>query len=85
MIQHDAQRKQVAARVASDVLHLLGGNVGACAHRKRELFFQQVRQTLVVATHRVAVLGIVDRLIVMDGGRIVADGPRDEILAKAAL
>lgn len=40
-------------------------------------------QTLIVATHRLAVLAVVDRLIVMDGGRIVADGPRDEILAGA--
>ena len=40
-------------------------------------------QTLIIATHRVAVLNIVDRLIVMDGGRIVADGPRDKILQSA--
>ena len=32
-----------------------------------------------------AVLNVVDRLIVMDKGRIVADGPRDEILAGAGL
>lgn len=42
-------------------------------------------QTLVIATHRVAVLNVVDRLIVMDGGRIVADGPRDKILKGAGL
>ena len=41
-------------------------------------------QTLVIATHRMTVLGLVDRLIVMDNGRIVADGPRDEILAQRA-
>ncbi len=40
-------------------------------------------QTLIIATHRVAVLNVVDRLIVMDGGRIVADGPRDKILKGA--
>ncbi|WP_354681111.1 type I secretion system permease/ATPase [Cupriavidus plantarum] len=38
-------------------------------------------RTLVVATHRYAVLGLVDRLIVLDGGRIVRDGPKDEVLA----
>ena len=38
-------------------------------------------QTLIVATHRMAVLGLVDRIIVMDNGRIVADGARDEILS----
>ena len=43
------------------------------------------QQTLIIATHRMAVLELVDRLIVMDKGRIVADGPRDQILAKAGL
>jgi ATP-binding cassette subfamily C protein LapB len=37
-------------------------------------------QTLVVSTHRHQMLSIVDRLIVIDGGRIFADGPRDKIL-----
>ncbi len=37
-------------------------------------------QTLIVSTHRHQMLSIVDRLIVIDGGRIFADGPRDEIL-----
>jgi len=38
-------------------------------------------RTLVVATHRYPVLSLVDRIIVLDGGRIVRDGPRDAILA----
>jgi ATP-binding cassette subfamily C protein LapB len=37
-------------------------------------------QSLVVATHRHNMLSILNRLIVIDGGRIIADGPRDEIL-----
>jgi ATP-binding cassette subfamily C protein LapB len=37
-------------------------------------------QTLVVSTHRHQMLSIVDRLIVIDGGRIIADGPREEVL-----
>jgi ATP-binding cassette, subfamily C, bacterial LapB len=40
-------------------------------------------QTLIVSTHRHAVLALCDRLIVMDRGRIVADGPRDQIMAQA--
>ncbi len=40
-------------------------------------------RTLVLVTHRPALLALVDRIVVMDGGRIVADGPRDEILAEA--
>lgn len=39
-------------------------------------------QTLLVSTHRHNMLKIVDRLLVIDGGRIVADGPRDEVLEK---
>ena len=38
------------------------------------------KQTLIVSTHRHQMLSIVDRLIVIDGGRIFADGPRDKIL-----
>jgi len=37
-------------------------------------------QSLMVATHRHNMLSILDRLIVIDGGRILADGPRDEVL-----
>lgn len=39
---------------------------------------------LVIATHRQAPLAIVDRLIVIDNGRIVADGPRDKVIAALA-
>ncbi len=39
-------------------------------------------QTLIVSTHRHQMLSIVDRLIVIDGGRIFADGPREEILGR---
>ncbi len=37
---------------------------------------------MLIATHRLAALALVSRIIVMDQGRIVADGPRDEILRK---
>jgi ATP-binding cassette, subfamily C, bacterial LapB len=36
--------------------------------------------TIVLVTHRMAMLSLIDRLIVLDHGRIVADGPRDEVL-----
>jgi ATP-binding cassette subfamily C protein LapB len=38
-------------------------------------------QTLIVSTHRLALVELCTRLVVMDGGRIVADGPRDQVLA----
>ncbi|NUU00786.1 peptidase domain-containing ABC transporter [Herbaspirillum robiniae] len=37
-------------------------------------------RTLVVATHSPALLRHMDRIVVIDGGRIVADGPRAQIL-----
>lgn len=39
-------------------------------------------RTLVVATHRVSVLRLVERIIVVDGGRIVIDDQRDAALAQ---
>lgn len=41
-------------------------------------------KTLIVATHRLAVLEIVDRVIWLDDGRIVADRPKAEVLAQLA-
>lgn len=38
--------------------------------------------TLIIATHRPAVLQIVDRVIVIDNGKIVLDGPRDDVLRR---
>ncbi|WP_114195383.1 type I secretion system permease/ATPase [Edaphovirga cremea] len=40
-------------------------------------------RTLVLVTHRPALLKLVDRIVVMDNGRVLADGPRDQILASA--
>ena len=37
---------------------------------------------LVVATHRPAMLRIVDRIILLNGGTVMLDGPKDEVLAK---
>ena len=41
-------------------------------------------QTLVVVTHRPALLDVVDRIIVVDGGKILADGPKAKVLALLA-
>lgn len=39
-------------------------------------------KTILLVTHRSAVLGLVDKLILMDRGRVVATGPRDEVIQK---
>ncbi|MEZ0226356.1 MAG: type I secretion system permease/ATPase [Alphaproteobacteria bacterium] len=37
-------------------------------------------KTLIVVTHKPSLLRLVNRVIVMDGGRVVADGMRDQVL-----
>ncbi len=37
-------------------------------------------RTLILITHRQALLQLVDRILVVDGGRLVIDGPRDAVL-----
>ena len=49
------------------LMQLLHGSVGA-------------QQTLILVTHKMALLGLVQRLVVMAQGRIVLDGPRDAVL-----
>jgi ATP-binding cassette subfamily C protein LapB len=41
-------------------------------------------KTLLVVTHRMQVLSIVDRIVVVDQGKVVMDGPRDAVLKKLA-
>lgn len=41
-------------------------------------------RTLVVVTHRQPLLKLVDRIVIMDRGKVVADGPRDKVLEKLA-
>jgi ATP-binding cassette subfamily C protein LapB len=41
-------------------------------------------KTVVLVTHRTSMLAMVTRVIVIDGGRIVADGPRDRIMEALA-
>jgi ATP-binding cassette subfamily C protein LapB len=49
-------------------------------------FLRQLKQasgdcTLVMVTHRPAVLELVNRVVVIDAGRVVLDGPKDQVLA----
>ena len=61
---------------------------GAMDNQTETLFIDHLdkalepRQTLIVSTHRHALLRIVDRLIVIDQGVVLADGPRDEIIGQ---
>ena len=37
-------------------------------------------KTLIVVTHRTSLIDLADRIIVIDGGRVVADGPRQSVV-----
>lgn len=38
-------------------------------------------KTVLLISHRTSLLDLADRIIVMDGGRIVADGPKDQVVS----
>ncbi|WP_374594008.1 type I secretion system permease/ATPase [Aquabacterium sp.] len=42
------------------------------------------QRTLVVVTHRPALLDLVDRIIVVDGGKVLIDGPKAQVLSALA-
>jgi len=39
-------------------------------------------KTLIIVTHKTALLALVDRVIIIDNGQIVADGPKEKILSQ---
>ncbi|WP_420347590.1 type I secretion system permease/ATPase [Pelagibius sp.] len=47
---------------------------------KRRLEGMLPGKTLFLVTHRSSLLTLVDRLLIIDNGKIVADGPKDEVL-----
>ena len=48
----------------------------------RELNSYIGKRTLIVATHRAPVLQLVDRIIWLDAGRLMADGPKADVLKR---
>jgi ATP-binding cassette subfamily C protein LapB len=56
-------------------------------NRAEELFMKRLKlvlkdKTLILITHKSSLLALVDRLVVIDEGRIVENGPRDVVLEK---
>ena len=47
---------------------------------KRRLREYMPGKTVIIVSHRTSLLDLVDRIIVMDAGRIVADGPKDQVV-----
>ena len=54
------------------------------AHVTQRLQQFSANKTVVLVTHRTSMLSFVDRVIVIDQGRIVADGPRESIMQALA-
>lgn len=53
----------------------------ATEHGFKERFrYFAAHKTLIIVTHRNSLIDLATRIIVIDGGRIVADGPRDQVL-----
>lgn len=48
--------------------------------QRLQLYLKDPQKTLLLISHRLPMFHLVNRLIVMDGGQIVADGKRDDIL-----
>jgi len=63
---------------------------GAMDSQTERQFVERLRgsltdqQTLVISTHRPALFDLCNRIIVLDKGRVVADGSKDEIIARAS-
>ena len=47
---------------------------------KRRLSEYARGKTVILISHRTSLLDLVDRIIVMDGGRIMADGPKEQVI-----
>ena len=41
-------------------------------------------KTVILITHRGSLLSLVDRVVIIDSGRIMADGPKEQVLNKLA-
>ncbi|MDE2435913.1 MAG: ATP-binding cassette domain-containing protein [Sphingomonadales bacterium] len=79
------------ALVRPSKLLFLDEPTGAMDSQTEKLFVERLsqsltsEQTLVISTHRPALFAICNRLIVLDKGRIVADGPKDQIISSAGV
>jgi ATP-binding cassette subfamily C protein LapB len=81
------QRQAVSiarALVRQPKLLLLDEPSSAMDPATEQALIQNLRElqdvTLLLVTHRTSMLPLVDRLVVLDQGRVIFDGPRDEVL-----
>ena len=78
------------ALVSPFELLFLDEPTGAMDSRTEALFVNRLQgalspdQTLIVSTHRPALFALCSRIIIIDQGRVVADGPKEQVMAQAA-
>jgi ATP-binding cassette subfamily C protein LapB len=76
----------IARAVLNDApILLLDEPSSAMDHQSEETLKARLRayasgKTVVLVTHRTALLDLVDRLIVVDNGQIMADGPKAQVV-----
>ena len=83
------QRQQVAlarALLLDPALLVLDEPTSAMDAGGEERLIQRLRpalvgKTLLLVTHRTSLLALVDRVLVLERGRLLADGPREAVLA----
>ncbi|GKW49788.1 type I secretion system permease/ATPase [Halomonas sp. NCCP-2165] len=83
------QRQAVAiarAVVNDPQILLLDEPTSAMDHASEEAFKKRLAEyaeakTLVVVTHRTSLLALVERIVVIDAGKVVADGPKEKVMA----
>lgn len=86
------QRQSIAiarAELLAPPILLLDEPSSAMDARSEQLFKERLAaqiagRTLVLVSHRGSLLSLVERVLVLDCGRLVADGPRDAVLAALA-
>ena len=82
------QRQAVAiarATINEPPIMIMDEPTGSMDHSSEEEIKQQLSsfttgKTLIVVTHRTSLLDLVERIIVIDAGRIVADGPKAQVV-----
>ena len=83
------QRQLVAlARclLAKNPIVLMDEPTSAMDGQTEAIFIEQLHKemagrTLIIATHRMSLLALVNRVMVLDNGKLIADGPRDKVMA----
>lgn len=73
------------ALVNDPAILLLDEPTGSMDHTTEEEFKRNIAQyaatkTMIVVTHRTSLLELVNRIIVIDAGKIVADGPKEQVV-----